>query len=1156
MKKSFSLLLLLATTTLAFAQAKLTFDINIDNLIYLTTDTTKLVGTDATKTSDNHFGAGALPLPGSTLYTGAGSTAAALTGSPTFIVALFDGASSNSLSLETTTTLADVSSFNCGGINAVQITFLGLPTWFQVQVYDSRDADANASMNAGHYYGSSQIFQAYPGHATYSPIYLRSPPVNSTWAPGTFVPTDYVQVGAGAGYYGGIMLQAVANVAPWIRAQPLSQAVLAGDLISFSVATAGTDLLSYQWRLNGTNLAGATDTAYTRTNAQLADAGTYTVVVTNSSGSMTSSDAVLQVLPVNAPSIRVNNQLAVGTVPAVVSAQLTISRGFTNGFIFYTLDGTTPTTSSRFYAGPVTLTNSAIVQAMSLSSDFTQTAFAPAITVQIIPGFNLQTSVIGSGAISLVPTSGPYASNSVVVLTANASANWFFGHWIGDVTGSQNPVSLTMDGPHSVQAVFFELQTSVVGGGAISVNWTNPPYGSNTVVVLTANAATNWAFDHWTGDVTGSQSPVSLTMDGPHSVQAVFVQTAYPLTTTTPGGGTVRVNGQVIAPATFFPIGSVVTLTAVASNGWSFLGWQGNASGTNNPLSLTMNQTNNAQGIFGTVVGTNTVGSGGIDLSQPNPIPFGTTLTASAVPDAGNYFVAWSGAASGTNSPTRLTVTTPTPAISALFATLPGGKYSLAVVVMGNGSVAISPQKSYYNPGDSVTLSASTTNAGTQFYGWTGDASGTNNPLVVVVSTNRIVQANFGGLPTVNISPQNLIVLAGSNAVLNANAAGFQPMSYQWLKSSAPLDGATNASYAVTNAQATNSDNYSVIVSNAYGSATSGVATVTVVFPPSITHQPQSWTAAAGVVLNLSVSASGTEPLSYQWLNSSGNIAGATNATYTLDPVQTNNAGSYSVVVTNPYGSVTSDVATVTVYVPVSITTQPASQVVPAYSTVLFSVIAGGYPAPSYQWAFNGTNLPGATSRTLTITNILLANMGDYAVLVGNGYSSRLSDPGTLSMLPTITSPFSGATTIWGKSVVLSVGAVGSGELAYQWYKDGVAVAGATDATLNFTSIQATNGGLYSVVVSSPFGSITNVAAQVVVNPAGVSLGFSPTLTINGVIGYSYLIQSSTNLANPNAWVTLTNLTLTQPVELWVDTSVDASSPFYSRYYYRVLPGQ
>ena len=159
------------------------------------------------------------------------------------------------------------------------------------------------------------------------------------------------------------------------------------------------------------------------------------------------------------------------------------------------------------------------------------------------------------------------------------------------------------------------------------------------------------------------------------------------------------VNGQVIAPATFYPIGSVVTLSATASNGWSFLGWQGDATGTNNPLSLTMNQTNNVQAIFGTVVDTNAAGGGSIVLSQPNPIPYGTTLTASAVPDAGNYFVTWSGAASGTNAPTKIAVTSTNPTINALFSTLPGGKYSLAVVVMGNGSVAISPQTELLQPG-------------------------------------------------------------------------------------------------------------------------------------------------------------------------------------------------------------------------------------------------------------------------------------------------------------------------------------------------------------------------------------------------------------------------------------------------------------------------
>ncbi len=283
-----------------------------------------------------------------------------------------------------------------------------------------------------------------------------------------------------------------------------------------------------------------------------------------------------------------------------------------------------------------------------------------------------------------------------------------------------------------------------------------------------------------------------------------------------------------------------------------------------------MNQTNNIQAIFGTVVGTNTAGGGRIVLSQPNPIPYGTLLTASAVPDAGNYFVAWGGAASGTNAPTTIAVTSANPAISALFSTLPGGKYSLAVVVMGNGSVAISPQRSYYSPGDSVTLSASTTNAGTSFYGWTGDASGTNNPLVVVISTNKVIQANFIALPTVNISPQNLIVFAGSNAVLSANAAGLPPLSYQWLKGAGPIAGATNATYVITNAQPADAGNYTVIVTNPYGSATSGVATVTVVFPPSITLPPQSRDVAAGTSVTLGVVASGTAPLSYQWRNSSG----------------------------------------------------------------------------------------------------------------------------------------------------------------------------------------------------------------------------------------------------------------------------------------------
>ena len=182
--------------------------------------------------------------------------------------------------------------------------------------------------------------------------------------------------------------------------------------------------------------------------------------------------------------------------------------------------------------------------------------------------------------------------------------------------------------------------------------------------------------------------------------------------------------------------------------------------------------------------------------------------------------------------------------------------------------------------------------------------------------------------------------------------------------------------------------------------------------------------------------------------------------------------------------------------------------------------------------------------------------MGAYAVIVTNGVGSVTSSNAVLSMYPFIAVPFIGAITYWGKAATFSMQAWGTGPLSYQWFKDGVAVLNSNTQTLTFASIQATNAGLYSVVVTSALGSVTNAPAQVIVYPAGVSLGFCPSVTINGVIGYSYIIQSTTDLTKTNSWVTLTNLTLTQPVQLWVDTTVNATSPANSRYFYRVLPGQ
>ena len=73
-------------------------------------------------------------------------------------------------------------------------------------------------------------------------------------------------------------------------------------------------------------------------------------------------------------------------------------------------------------------------------------AFAPPITVQVVPYYTLQTSVVGSGTISVEPASDLYLSNTVVVLTATPAYGWLFDHWSGDVVGNTNPASLIMNG--------------------------------------------------------------------------------------------------------------------------------------------------------------------------------------------------------------------------------------------------------------------------------------------------------------------------------------------------------------------------------------------------------------------------------------------------------------------------------------------------------------------------------------------------------------------------------------------------------------------------------------------------------------------------------------------------------------------------------------
>ena len=143
--------------------------------------------------------------------------------------------------------------------------------------------------------------------------------------------------------------------------------------------------------------------------------------------------------------------------------------------------------------------------------------------------------------------------------------------------------------------------------------------------------------------------------------------------------------------------------------------------------------------------------------------------------------------------------------------------------------------------------------------------------------------------------------------------------------------------------------------------------------------------------------------------------------------------------------------------------------------------MAAGTSPFAYQWAINGTNINAATNASYVISYLTQTNTGAYIVSVGNAYGSVTSSVANVYMSPALTSPFSGTVALWGQNTTLAVGAIGSGDLSYQWYFNGSPIPGAIGSGYGLGPIQFTNAGLYSVVVSSSYGSVTNQAYQVVV---------------------------------------------------------------------------
>ncbi|HTS17614.1 MAG TPA: glycosyl hydrolase family 28 protein [Verrucomicrobiae bacterium] len=578
----------------------------------------------------------------------------------------------------------------------------------------------------------------------------------------------------------------------------------------------------------------------------------------------------------------------------------------------------------------------------------------------------------------------------------------------------------------------------------------------------------------WTsvpGSLNSATNSMTLTVGG-NSAQAITYFTS------TNGSPPVQLNVGDTLTATFTLVFGGVWPSGSSSQGFRF-GLFDFADGSNMPVRVSSDGTSvGSQGsyvqgysLFGKVYGT---------FSDATPIDIRkrTTLSDSAL--------------LGTSADwTSLAKNSLVTSSFAGFANLT--PYTLQFVLQRTSLNSMLITITWSNTLTGATLSESVTDSTASDFSFDGVAYRPSNNTTAP-ATNEFVEVNIQLSsapvgPSTATEPQSQTVFDGQTATFSVVPNGTTPLSYQWYyNNNTPVANATNATLALGTVHPANAGCYSVLISNLYGTVTSAPAQLTVsAAPPSITTQPQGLTVIPGQFATFSVVASGSPPLSYQWyFNTNTLLASATGASLILTNVQSDNAGIYSVIVSNAAGSITSSNAVLTVNTnsaaPVFIV-QPVSVLVYAGANVSFGAAAVGTQPISYQWTKNSTPVPGATLTTLSLTNVQPADAGTYTLVASNSVGSTISSNAMLTVK--VRQPPRPVSIPTNQYNVINFGAVGDGvtdnATAIQSCIASAAVTGGT--------IEIPTNGTLNTYLSGPIVLSTNMNLQV---DAGVTLQMLP----------------------------------------------------------------
>ncbi len=404
--------------------------------------------------------------------------------------------------------------------------------------------------------------------------------------------------------------------------------------------------------------------------------------------------------------------------------------------------------------------------------------------------------------------------------------------------------------------------------------------------------------------------------------------------------------------------------------------------------------------------------------------------------------------------------------------------YGYPVLAFGNGSAQLSARVGLY------TISARSYNA----------------LLQTTVSSAATA-------PVITYAPVSSTVHRGETARFAVGATGTGPLSYQWKHDGVAIAGATSPALTLDLVTDAGAGSYTVTITNSAGSATSAAAKLTVLppVPLVITQQPLPTEAANYEPAILSVAVTGSGPITYQWRRNGQPIFGETSQTLTIFSSSSTyqyRLGDFDVVVAAPYSQVTSQSVQVT-WGGLNTSVTPSGQVrIPVGASVSVTASATGvHPPFTYQWAHqSGPDIPGATSPTLTLTNVQGPRTESYAVTITDSaghheYASfqLIVVPDGSATMKLETQPVAQA-VVPGGDVHLSVTAPAGANYRYQWRRSAQPIPGATGAELTLTNFNASNNGQYDVIVYQ-----NDYSAAIISNPVYVAVGGSRLVNLSAL---------------------------------------------------------